>query len=288
MASSFVTDTALPISVAVLMVGVGSTLTARDFWEEARAPRGLVVGSVGQIALLPALAIAVTRILGLDADTAAGLVLLASCPGGVFSNLMAHLARGRAALSIVLTATSTAIAGLSLPFWLSVSSIAWEGDVLSMTPKMVAMTTIPVVVGVLFRAYLPKWATRLEKPFNVVSGVFLAFVMVLLIVGKGRELLPILTTAGPPVVLLSALGFAGGAALARLAGLDRAATITISLEVGIQNAALAAALALQTFGTDRGATVAAPAMLYLLFTFFPAVFLIAIGRRGPTAAPAPT
>jgi BASS family bile acid:Na+ symporter len=284
MAGSFLADVFVPAAMAALMIGVGTTLSWRDLADVGRTPRPLLAGLGAQLLGLPlsaAIALALPRP---PPPIAIGVVLLAACPGGVFSNLMAHLARGRVALSVVLTATTTILGLATIPLWTRLAG-AWLGLPVgelalgAALPKIAVMTALPVLVGVGLRAAAPGLCARLERPFSIASIAFLVGVAALILAGKGSEIAAAAAQTGPALVILALLSNALGYAAGRLAGVSPAERVTIALEAGIQNAALAGAIAITAFSAELAADVALPALVYLLLTFGPAAGWIAFGRR---------
>src|SRR5690606_929347 len=107
----------LPISLAIIMAGVGLTLRPRDFHNTIYYPRALILGSIGQLVLLPALAFGLAFLFRLPPMLAVGLVVIAACPGGTTSNVFAFLAKGNLALSILMTALASLITVITIPLY---------------------------------------------------------------------------------------------------------------------------------------------------------------------------
>ncbi|MBS4073218.1 MAG: bile acid:sodium symporter, partial [Algoriphagus sp.] len=116
MQSSILTELFLPLALAVIMFGMGLSLTLSDFKRILIYPKAVLLGLLNQIVLLPVVAFFIANGLGLSPELAVGLMILAACPGGATSNLITHLAKGDTALSITLTAFSSMITVLTIPF----------------------------------------------------------------------------------------------------------------------------------------------------------------------------
>ena len=114
-------DWVLGLSMFTIMLGMGLTLHTEDFRRIATAPRATIVGTALQLLVMPMIGIAVAQAFELSSALSAGIVVLAACPGGMFSNVMVHLARGDTALSVTLTATATLITLVTLPLWIDFS-----------------------------------------------------------------------------------------------------------------------------------------------------------------------
>jgi bile acid:Na+ symporter, BASS family len=160
----------LPIALFIIMIGIGLTLTVADFHREARQPRGVVVGTLAQLVLMPALGFAVALLLRLEPEIAVGLVIVAACPGGSTSNLIAYLARANVALSIVLTVLASVAAILTLPLYVSMALGWWPISAESAIRMPVGQTVallvgiilVPVAIGMAVRRRAPGRAASLE------------------------------------------------------------------------------------------------------------------------------
>jgi BASS family bile acid:Na+ symporter len=232
----------------VVMLGMGLTLTARDFAAIARAPGLVALGVTLHYTVMPAAAWLVIRLLGLDAQTAVGVVLVGATSAGTASNVISYLARGNVALSVTMTACSTLLAVVLLPAiaWLLIGArVAVPAR--EMMAAVAEVAVGPVLAGMLLRRLLGARVTRLEPAFPLLSALAIA-VVIAVIVGLNA---PRLARAAPAVmaavVLHNSIGLAAGYGLARLARADEASARTIAIEVGMQNSGLAVALALKLF-----------------------------------------
>ncbi len=107
MQAPVLTEVLLPLALAFVMFGMGLTLTLADFARLLKAPKAVITGVIGQIILLPMLALGLCFVFGLPDYIAVGVMVLAACPGGTTSNLISHIAKANLALSVSLTAIST-------------------------------------------------------------------------------------------------------------------------------------------------------------------------------------
>lgn len=246
--------------LAVIMLGVGLDLDLGEFRRTLRAPRGPVVGLVTQFLLLPALGFAAVRLLAPEPAVALGVLVVCACPGGTVSNVVTHLADANVSLSIAMTTVSTFLALVATPanlaFWGSrvpaLDDLGVRLDPVDLTLTLLLVMGVPVVIGVLVARHRAALADRLRRPMRVLAvGGLLA-----LIIGAGAANLGTAVTSLRATLLVVvvvnaaalALGYGAAAAL-RLPVRDRRA---VSIEVGIQNSALALTLALQFFA-DLGA-----------------------------------
>lgn len=234
----------VPWLLMVIMLGMGLTLRPRDFVVVARQPWALLVGVAAQYVVMPLLALAVARVLGLPDALAAGLVLVGAAPGGTASNVMVYLAKGDTALSVAMTTVSTLLAPLLTPLlvlWLAGELL--PVDARGLLVSIVQIVLVPVLLGVLLRAVLPGPVERLLPVLPLVSVVAITTVVAVVVAASSATLL----TVGPLVVLAvvlhNSLGLALGYGAARACRMDVAARRAVSIEVGMQNSGLAAALA---------------------------------------------
>lgn len=234
----------LSLALGVVMLAMGLTLTFDDYRALARMPRALLAGVALQFAVMPLAGFAIARTLALEPGLAVGLILVACCPGGTASNVVAFIARGNVALSVMMTMASTLAAVVLTPLltgWLAGAYV--EIDRLILLANMVSIVLVPVVLGTLLSTLFPRAAARVNAVLPLV-----AIVLVVLIVGGivGGAKAQIAEHAGvllAATFLLHACGFGLGYVLARVLGLDEVAARTISIEVGMQNSGLGSGLA---------------------------------------------
>jgi BASS family bile acid:Na+ symporter len=275
----------------LMMLGLGMTLRGADFRRLTMAPRAVTLGLFGQLVVLPAVAFGIAGALGLSPALAVGLVLIAACPGGVTSNLFTWLARGEVALSLSLTAASSLVSFLTVPFLVSIALRIWGsteasvelslGETLS---TIFASTALPVLLGMGVNRWRTDLAKRLHRPLIGGSSA----VLVLLIIGLGfstwgseRDIASLAVRSAPAVALLiastSSLGFFGARAL----GLGPATARTLALEIGVQNFNLSLVVALALLGDVR---YAGAALIYLPVMLGFGAVVVVLGRRS-TGAP---
>ncbi|MFY9179942.1 MAG: bile acid:sodium symporter family protein [Venatoribacter sp.] len=272
----------LPVSLFLIMVGMGLTLTLRDFRQAALAPWPITFGVTAQLAVLPILAFFIAKGLGLDANMTIGLVLIAACPGGTTSNLFAFLGKGDVALSILLTVIASLIAIVTLPFFVNWAmadllqkSINIQLPILETMATLFAIVLVPVAFGMFIRKKAPRFAMRSEKGMNVFGFVVLAGVIAALIVNAGDGIAGMVRDAGLAVVLLNTTGILLGLVVGRLAGLNKSQAFTVAVELGIKNGALGLMVALSLLGSKEMSIAAA---VYSVVMFIFGVAMIGFGR----------
>lgn len=247
--------------LACMMFGVSLSLTATDFKRVLIAPRAPLAGLFAQFVLLPAGTCLATWLLRIDPELALGMILVAACPGGSFSNIMTWLARGNVAVSVSMTAVSSLAATVLTPLnfafygWLNphtrglLTEIAVDpGSILGL---VLLVLGLPIVLGMLAGKRFPGLAGRVEKPLRVVALlVFLAFVGIAFANNYGL-FLERFHTFFWLVVGHNSLALALGALMAWLLRLPVADRRAVTLEVGIQNSGLGLVI-LFTFMPEAG------------------------------------
>lgn len=250
MQQSIITDALLPIAIALIMFGMGLGLTKQDFSQLGRSPKPIAVGLFGQLVLLPLLALGIALSFNLSAELAIGLMILAACPGGTMSNVISQLARANIALSVSLTSVCTLICMVSTP-WMIHSAILYFG---AETPPnyslgrtsagLVIITLLPVLLGIFFRAKFLRIALSIEVYFRRFSLLFMLSMIVALVIKEWQLLLDSLEQVFLACIALNFISILIGALLGKSAQLSDRDSVTLGIEVGIQNATLAIFIAI--------------------------------------------
>jgi BASS family bile acid:Na+ symporter len=238
----------LNVVIGLMMLGVSLDLKLADFKRVIVSPKAPAIGLGAQFILLPAFTYLLTLIIRPTPSMALGMILIASCPGGNLSNIMTYLARGNAAISISMTAISTAAAIFMTPF-----NLAFWGSLnthtapilkqVSLNPldvftTIVLILGVPLVAGMLLSKAFPSLVDRIRKPFKVFSFlVFIAFVGAAL-AANWQIFLKVIGLVVFVVFIHNALALSLGYWSGRLFRLDRRDVRAVSIEVGIQNSAL--------------------------------------------------
>jgi bile acid:Na+ symporter, BASS family len=274
----------LPVALFVIMVGIGLTLTSDDFRREARQPKGAVIGSLGQLLLMPALGFAIAALLSLPPAIAVGLVIVAACPGGTTSNLVAYLCRANVALSIVLTVVASLVtivtlpiaANLALSWQPAASDVAIEVPLLRTVGLLVGIVLVPVAIGMTVRRTSPARAASLETFVSAFGAIVLIALIVGIAISVRDEFWELLAAAGPAALLLNVSGILAGIGLGALARVPRGDRLTFGVELGIKNSTLGILIAATVIGSER---MAVPSAVYGLLMYLSAFALVAYGRR---------
>lgn len=244
----------IEVGLGVIMLGMGLTLRFADFVEVARTPKRVALGVTAQFLIMPLAAWAIARVFHLETGLAIGLILVGCCPGGTASNVICYLARANVPLSVLLTMSSTVVAIFATPMLTRWLAGAWlPVDALALFRSMLIVVLLPLVCGVTANSLLEK----MKHPARIRSwidaaGPLLSVVVIVLIVSCivaakkpeiARSALPLFVS----VFLLHLFGFVLGYLVARAAGCRESLRRTISIEVGMQNSGLGAALATKHF-----------------------------------------
>jgi len=258
---------AMNIVIGLMMLGVALELKLEDFKRIFLSPKAPVIGLGAQFILLPAFTFLLTLIIRPAPSMALGMILIAACPGGNLSNIMTYLARGNAAVSISMTAVSTAAAivmtPLNLALWGSLNpSTAVILRRVSLNPfdvftTIVLILGIPLATGMLVSGILPSLAARIRKPFKIISFViFIGFVTVALS-ANWQVFLKVIGLVAFVVFLHNALALNLGYWSGRFLGLGERDVRAVAIEVGIQNSALGLILIFDFFEGLGGMAIVA-------------------------------
>ena len=234
----------LSVALGLIMLAMGLTLSFEDYRRLTQLPKALVAGVALQFAVMPLAGFGIAWGLGLQEGLAVGLILVACCPGGTASNIVAYLARGNVALSVAMTMASTLAAVALTPLLTGeLAGTYVEIDRWNLLRNMVAIVLVPVLLGSVLNRLFPRAAGQVSTFLPLI-----AVVLVILIVGGivGGAKAQIAEHAGVlllATLLLHAIGFGLGYALARMLGLGAQEARTISIEVGMQNSGLGSGLA---------------------------------------------
>lgn len=273
----------LPVSLFIIMIGIGMTLTTRDFRQVAVYPRGIIVGTIAQILVMPALAFLIIAIFNLSPMIAVGLVIIAACPGGTTSNLFALMARGNVALSIVLTVLANLITIVSLPLFtnLALDLYMGENEAIRLPVERTIMTLglivlLPIAIGMMLKSRFPEKAQKAESAVSVFGGVVLAMLVVALVYNVRDQLGELLSQAGPAAIALNLAGIGIALGLSRLTGLTQRESMAVAVELGIKNGTIGLLVTLNLLESE---TMSVPSAVYGVLMFFFGFLLTLYGRK---------
>ena len=235
----------LPLILAFIMFSLGLGLRGRDFSRVWKFPVAFGVGLLNQVVLLPLVALGLAHAFGLSSMFAIGLMILALCPGGVTSNLLAKLAGGNAPLSISLTAVTSLLSIFTVPLLVAFSVNHFMGedappvDVTRIGLTMFLITALPVAIGMALTVKFPALVEKIAPGVSRTAVVLFVVIIVAALAKNWEVFSSNLGTLGPVAVLLSVVMLGLGLASAKALRLDDREATTISIESGVQNGTLA-------------------------------------------------
>ena len=228
----------------LIMFGMGTDLSLQDFSRIVQMPKGVIVGVMCHYIIMPLVGFSVAHIFNFPPEIAAGIILVGCCPSGLASNVMCYLSRGNLALSVSVTTVSTLVAPLLTPLLMRLlGGSLITINFLDMVWEMIKMVVLPVALGVLVHYLLRDRAKWLNKVLPVTSMIGIVIILVV-IIAKGRD--PLLKVGGLIILatfIHNTFGYLLGYWSGRLLRFNERDSRTIALEVGMQNAGLASALA---------------------------------------------
>ncbi|GAA0570987.1 bile acid:sodium symporter family protein [Actinomadura livida] len=276
----------LPIALAVIMFGLGLSLTPGDFRRVARSPKAVTVALVLQMLVLPLVAFGLVKAFDVDPLIAVGVMLLAASPGGTTANLYSHLFRGDVALNVTLTAINSVLAAVSIPLITNLAIGYFDADgtlglQFGKVLQVVAIVLVPVGIGMLVRRRSDAFASRADRPVRIFSIVVLVGVSLGAILGERENIVDYVREVGLVVTLFCLASLTLGYTGARLFRLRREQAIATSMEVGIHNTTVALTIALSVLDSTA---VAIPAAVYSIVMYVLATaFGFAITRTNMTS-----
>ena len=258
----------LPI-LTLLMFDLGLSLEFKDFTMVVKRPRAMFAGLLGQLVLLPILAYVLVRILGLAPAIAIGVMLIACCPGGSSSNVFSKLAGGYVALSVSLTAVSSIVTLVTMPLimqWVAGAfgkAVDISLPVGNLLVQNLVTMLLPILIGILVRRYRAKAAKKISAVLSKLAFPLLMLLAGLFFIGNREAIVSNFGVLGLTVTALLLSSICLAALLCAAFRLVRKERRTIVIEVGMQNAAQAIAVATSPF-VFNDAAIAVPAIIYAL------------------------
>ena len=280
--------------VILIMFAMGISLTLADFQRIVKFPKAALLGLSGQLFLFPLIGFALALSLPLKPEIAMGIILIAACPDGATSNAVSHISKGDVALAVTLTAFSSILNILTIPFIVNLglelvygssASAAIKLDIWDTLKNLFLITVLPVIVGMGVRKILLHWSpygkgysTKLENALATVAGV--CIIAALIIFAKQLSLRgniwDFFLETGPVVILLNLLTMAIGFGLATLIRLPMKQRVTISIEAAIQNGTIGILIANNFLKKPEMAT---PSMVYGILMCFISLLVFPLFRK---------
>ncbi len=279
---NYITDVILPLALAFIMFTLGLGLSLADFIQIIKNPKNFFIGLISQLFFLPIVAIAITMIWSLPTEIAIGLILIAAAPGGVTSNILTSFAKGDVALSISLTAVMSLLSVISIPIVLGISLGLISDQSLgsislsSIAISMFLIVTLPVLLGMIFRATLSYLTKIIEKWAKTISTLLFVLVLLGAILAERENITNYFAQTGLVVLVLNLAMMVLAYYWAKVFGTGKAQQKAIAIECGLQNGTLAIFVGTSVFG---GGLYIIPAATYSLVMYLTSLIFIFIFRK---------
>ena len=276
-------DVFLPLSLIFIMFTLGIGLTYKDFTNLFHNPKAFFIGVVNQMVILPIVAFVIILSIGITKELAVGIMILASCPGGVTSNIITKLAKGDTALSISYTAVISLLTIITLPIVTILSMKYFMGteapslNLLSLGLTMFFITAIPVGLGVLVRKKNKQFADSFETVATKISTMLFIIIIIGSLASEWQTFINNLYQIGPAIILLIISMLIIGYKSSNWFNMNSKQSITVSIESGIQNGTVGITLGNIIINPETGLSILSiPSGVYGILMYFvclPFVFL---------------
>ncbi|MGE6389751.1 bile acid:sodium symporter family protein [Psychrobacter pacificensis] len=277
---TFVNSKVIPISIFLIMMGMGLSLVTNDFKRVVKYPKAVAIGLTNQLLFLPLVGFALATFMSLEPEYAVGVMLLVLCPGGTTSNLFTYLAKGDVALSVTMTAIASVITVFTIPIVLSFSLVYFMGagsefqlPVAKTMISLITLTILPVSIGMLIKRYAASFADKAQVMVSRFGVIFLSFLVLFLGYVQRDILVEALVATGPVSLILNVSTMALGYYTSKWFGLNPAQRRSITMEVGLQNSTLSMFMALTLLANYKMSLTPA---IYTLIMFLTAGIMVRV------------
>ncbi len=238
----------------IIMFGMGTTMSLRDFAQVLRMPKGVLIGMCMQFTIMPLVGFTIAKSFGFPGEIAAGVILIGCVPSGLASNVMNYIAGSNLALSVTITAFATIVAPIMTPMWMKVLAGQFVPiDFMSMMWGVFKITIIPVAAGLIFNKFMHGKAKWLDRSLPVLSQGGIVFIIVVITAAGRNDLLTVGLMLLAAEMIHNMAGYTFGYWGSRLSGLDERSCRTVAIEVGLQNGGLGSALAINVLKSPAAA-----------------------------------
>jgi len=271
-----------PVALAIIMFGLGLGLTTADFTRLVKKPQDFAVGFFGQVILLPIVAFILIMIIRLPLEIAMGVMIIASAPGGVTSNILTKFANGDVALSVTLTAVVSLLSIITVPLIVFNSAnflgieITKEISMVKIAIKMFFVVTVPVLFGMFVRTLMTKFIISKTLLIQRLSVILFLIVFFSIWIEEWDKITSFLQKAGLISLILNLIMIFLGYYLAKYLASGIAQRKSISLECGLQNGTLALFVGTQLF---ENIAFMVPTAAYALIMFVTSIFFVLIVKK---------
>ena len=275
-----------PLGLAIIMLTLGFGLTIQDFLRVFKVPKDFLIGFICQLILLPIVAFIIVLLINPIPELAIGLMLIACAPGGVTSNVITKFANGDVALSISLTAVTSLISVISVPFimfssinFLEIDNVSKDISMFEIALKMFFVVTVPVITGMLVRHFVEDFIVSRAILFQRIAILMFALVFIAIYISEWQYIIMFITKAGTIALILNLTMMILSFYIAKFFVSGVAQQRSISIECGLQNGTLAVFVGTQIFGESALLTYMVPTAAYVLIMMVTSLFFVYILRR---------
>jgi bile acid transporter len=280
-------QTLLVVLLVLIMLGMGASLTPRDFLAALRRPWGLIIGWVSQFGIMPLVAFSMVMLLGLPAEAAVGALIMGSVPGGTTSNIFTYFSKGNLALSVMMTTNSTLWALVMTPLALYVYGSRFTTTDLQIPVENIAVTMGLLLVPVAIAMFIRRRNANVGAVMELLGGLLgIVIILFLIVTWVPRNWGLLMTTPWEVyfvAIFLGPIGITVGYRLAKLIRLHPMNARTVALETGIQNGPLAIGIVILSFDSAVANEILVIPVLYSLFIVLVATGVTLIFRRANLA-----
>ena len=268
-------DIFLPLSLVFIMFTLGIGLTSSDFINLIKKPKSFFVGITNQMVMLPLVAFIIISLAGITKEIAVGMMILASCPGGVTSNMITKLAKGDTALSISYTAVISILAIFTLPLVTGLSMNHFMGadapplNLLSLGLTMFCITAVPVGIGMVVRSKNKSFADMFEVTATKISTLLFVIIILGALASEWDTFTKNFLQLGPAIVLLIIAMLTIAYTSSTWFKMSKNQSITVAIESGIQNGTVGITVGNLIINPESGLSILSiPSGVYSILMYF--------------------
>ena len=268
-------DIFLPLSLIFIMFSLGLGLIYSDFTNLVYKPKPFFVGIMNQMVILPLLAFIIISLLNITKEIAVGMMILASCPGGVTSNMITKLAKGDTALSISYTAVISILTIFTLPLISGLSMKHFMGaeapplNLLSLGLTMFFITAVPVGVGMLVRSKNKPFADAFDGTATKISTVLFVVIILGALASEWGTFINNFLQLGPAILIMIVAMLFIAYSSSTWFKMSSKQSITVSIESGIQNGTVGITVGNLIINPESGLSILSiPSGVYSILMYF--------------------
>ena len=268
-------DIFLPLSLVFIMFTLGIGLTSNDFTNLLHHPKAFFIGIINQMIILPIIAFIIILLMGITKEIAVGMMILASCPGGVTSNIITKFAKGDTALSISYTAVISLLTIVTLPMVTIVSMKYFMGaeapplNLISLGFTMFLVTAIPVGLGLLVRLRNQNFADNFEIIATKISTILFVIIIIGALTSEWQTFINNLSQIGPAIILLIVSMLVIGYKTSNWFKMNNQQSVTVAIESGIQNGTVGITIGNIIMNPETGLSILSiPSGVYGILMYF--------------------